>query len=176
VLHVATHSFYDLRCPRGAATRSVADLLLDPPDGQRPVAGLALAGANRSWGSPGVENDGIVTVSEIAALDLSHVEWVVLSACETALGQVASGEGVLGLARGFQVAGARSLVLSLWPAEDRATREWMTALYRARFVRGETPAQAIHSAGLEVLARRRRDGETTHPLFWAGFIGVGGWN
>src|SRR6185503_18367464 len=69
---------------------------------------------------------------EIASLNLSGLEWAVLSACDTGLGQIRAGEGVLGLRRAFQVAGARTVIMSLWSVDDQATRAWMTALYKAR--------------------------------------------
>lgn len=176
VVHVATHGFFDLECGRGGVTRGLGDLLADPAGRPAAVAGLAFAGANRERGFPTSGDDGILTAPEIAGLDLSAVEWVVLSACETAVGQVAAGEGVLGLARSFRVAGAGTLILSLWPVEDDAAREWMGELYRARFDRGEPTPRAVRQASLQTLDRRRRDGRPTHPFFWASFVAVGAWN
>ncbi len=174
VLHVATHAFADLECRQAGATRGVSEMLLDLPGTQRYVAGLAFAGANRQKASS-VDDDGILTVPEIAGLDLSRAEWVVLSACETGIGQVAAGEGVLGLARAFRVAGARTLILSLWPVADQPTRTWMRELYRARFERRETTAAAMRATSLAVLKERRISGDTTHPFFWAGFVAIGDW-
>lgn len=175
VLHVATHGFFDLKCRGGPEVRGFGDMLLDAPDQERFVSGLAFAGANFSGERPGSE-DGILTVPEIVGLDLSGVDWVVLSACETALGPVASGEGVLGLARSFRVAGAGTLILSLWPVEDRATREWMTELYQARFRRGETTLSSLHSASLSILKKRRQEGRSTDPYYWAAFVAMGGFD
>ena len=86
--------------------------------GRDPIAGLALAGANHHRDARSAQNDGLLTVPEISALDLSRVDWVVLSACQTATGTIVPGQGVLGLSWGFRVAGARSLILSLWVVED----------------------------------------------------------
>jgi CHAT domain-containing protein len=139
------------------------------------LSGLALAGANeRERHSPPADGpDGILTAEEIAALDLGGVELAVLSACSTALGEVVRGEGVLGLRRAFHAAGVSMLVMSLWPVEDESTRDWMGALYRARFVRGLDMAEAVRDASRSVLAERRAGGRPTHPFFWAGFVAAG---
>jgi len=189
VLHLATHGFYlggNGEATRG--TRGVAGVrplgAKSPSAPEPPItafenpllhSGLALAGANhRRHAGPG-EDDGILTAEEIAALDLRGVEWAVLSACETGLGEVQAGEGVLGLRRAFRVAGARTLIMSLWPVEDQATREWMKALYRARLRDGKSTAEAVREASLEILERRRRKGRSTHPFAWGAFIASGDW-
>ena len=77
----------------------------------------------------------MLTAEEVAALDLSGVEWAVLSGCDTGVGEVRAGEGVFGLRRAFQVAGVQTVIMSLWPVEDQATRQWMTTLYDSRFVK-----------------------------------------
>lgn len=174
VLHVATHGFFDLHCGEVTASRGLSDELIDAPGERRVVPGLAFAGANRRR-DVSDDDDGILTVPEIASLDLSAADWVVLSACETGIGRAAAGEGVSGLARAFRVAGAGTLILSLWSVEDQATREWMIELYRARFSNAESTASCLRTASLEILERRRRAGETTHPYFWAAFVATGGW-
>jgi CHAT domain-containing protein len=137
------------------------------------LSGLAMAGANhRDQAGPG-EEDGVLTAEEIAGLDLSGVEWAVLSACDTGVGEIEAGEGVFGLRRAMQVAGVRTLIMSLWPVDDRATREWMTALYHGRLVRHLDSADAVRHAGLSVLQARREAGESTHPFYWAAFVGAG---
>ena len=144
-------------------------------DGLPLLSGLALAGANhRAAALPGVE-DGILTAEEIATLPLSGVEWVVLSACDTGVGSLQVGEGVFGLRRAFRIAGARTLIMSLWPVEDRSARVWMRALYEGRMTLGLDSAEAVRHASLVTLRGRRSSGESTHPLFWGGFVAVGDW-
>jgi CHAT domain-containing protein len=161
ILHIATHAFYDSR----------------PETGESPlrVTGLALAAANRrpSADTPEIE-DGILDAEEIALLDLGGVEWAVLSACATGAGALEPGEGVLGLRRAFQIAGARSLIVSLWPVDDDATRRWMRHLYASRRA-GATTIDAVRDANLAALEEQRRAFGTTHPYFWGGFISIGDW-
>jgi CHAT domain-containing protein/tetratricopeptide (TPR) repeat protein len=148
-----------------------------PGVGDNPLllSGLALAGANRrATATPG-QDDGILTAEEVASLDLSGVEWAVLSACETGTGEVMSGEGVFGLRRAFQVAGARTLIMSLWAVEDESTRQWMNALYHARFGAGLPTAKAVREACSQALEERRKRKQSTHPFYWAAFIAVGDW-
>jgi CHAT domain-containing protein len=103
------------------------------------------------------------------------VEWVVLSACDTGVGDIRTGEGVFGLRRAFQVAGAGTLILSLWSVDDAATREWMRALYEGRLEQKLDTAEAVRQASLSVLERRRAAGESTHPFYWAAFVAAGDW-
>ena len=169
LVHIATHGFsLQGRCDASledSASRADNPLLL---------SGLALAGANRrdQLKADAKLEDGILTAEEIASLDLSGVEWVVLSACETGLGDVQASEGVLGLRRAFQVAGARTLIMSLWPVQDEAAREWMRALYSGR-LSGLSTAQAVTNAGVELIERRRSAGKSTHPFFWGAWIATG---
>ena len=138
-------------------------------------AGLALAGANQPARGALAGDDGLLTVPEISALDLSRADWVVLSACETGIGTISAPEGVLGLRRAFLAAGAHTVVTSLWKVDDAATRVWMQALYRARLERGRSSAESVRDASLEVLRRRRELGLDTHPASWGSFIAVGDW-
>jgi len=181
-IHLATHGFF------GAETCGSALRPTDSSSGgsrsggatlrESPLlhSGLALAGANqRERLLPDSEQeDGILTAEEIASLDLSGTEWVVLSGCETGVGRVQNGEGVLGLRRAFEVAGASTLIMSLWEVKDEAAREWMQALYRAR-LGGVSTADAVRSAHLTTLEARRRQGRSTHPYYWAPFVAVGDW-
>jgi len=139
------------------------------------LSGLALAGANRRAEADPREDDGILTSEEIASLDLSSVEWAVLSACETGVGTIKAGEGVLGLRRGLQIAGVHTAIMSLWRLGDRQARRWMRGLYDARWRRGLDTPRSIRAASLEMLQDARAHGRTTHPSSWGAFIAVGDW-
>src|SRR5262245_57374137 len=120
-------------------------------------------------------DDGILTAEEVAGLNLQGTEWAVLSACDTGVGAITAGEGVFGLRRAFQIAGARTVIMSLWSVDDQATRAWMRALYRARFQRKLSTADALRAASLDVLRDRRARRLGTHPFYWAAFVGAGDW-
>jgi CHAT domain-containing protein len=139
------------------------------------LSGLALAGANRRADAGPDDEDGILTAEEVTALNLEGVEWAVLSACDTGLGQVKAGEGVFGLRRAFQVAGVRTVIMSLWSVDDEAARLWMRTLYERRLQKHLSTADAMHEAGLSVLRDRRSRGQSTHPFYWAGFVAAGDW-
>jgi CHAT domain-containing protein/tetratricopeptide (TPR) repeat protein len=185
VLHLATHGFFlDGLCPPAAAgTRSVGGLSIGPKReaklglGESPLllAGLALAGANRRAIAGPADEDGILTAEEVTALNLEGVEWAVLSACDTGLGEIKAGEGVLGLRRAFQIAGVRTVIMSLWSVDDQAARLWMRTLYERKLQRNLNTAQAMHEASLSVLRDRRARGQSTHPFYWAGFVATGDW-
>jgi CHAT domain-containing protein len=129
-------------------------------------SGLALAGAN-TWlkaGNPPEEaEDGLLTAEDVTGLDLQATELVVLSACETGLGQVHVGEGVFGLRRAFVLAGARTLVMSLWKVPDEPTRELMEDFY-ARLLAGQARAEALRQAQLALKAKY------PEPFYWGAFI------
>jgi CHAT domain-containing protein/tetratricopeptide (TPR) repeat protein len=181
VVHLATHGFFlGSRCsvaPDRVAHAGEDELSTGPGFGENPLllAGFALSGANLRHAAGQDEEDGILTAEEVAALDLGGVEWAVLSACDTGVGEVRAGEGVLGLRRAFQIAGARTVIMSLWPVEDEDTRRWMTGLYQRRFADGRATIDAVRESSLEQLQRRRRAGSSTHPFYWAGFIAAGDW-
>jgi CHAT domain-containing protein/tetratricopeptide (TPR) repeat protein len=183
VIHLATHGFFLGDCAsRPAGTRAVGGLAPAaarnaPSVVENPllVSGLALAGANRRTSRRPDEDDGILTAEEIAGLDLEGVEWAVLSACDTGLGEIRVGEGVFGLRRAFQIAGVRTVIMSLWSVDDQATRLWMRALYEGRLKRNLSTADAVREASLSVLRDRRALGQSTHPFYWAAFVAAGDW-
>lgn len=162
VLHLATHGFF---VPKSCRADDVVE--------QNPLlrAGIALSGAN----DRAARDAGILMAAEIAGLRLDGTAWVVLSGCDTGAGDVLVGEGVLGLRRAFQTAGARSVIASLWPVEDDETRRWMVALYSAHFQQKHDTAEAVRAAQRARLRARRRAGASTHPFYWAGFVAVGDW-
>ena len=185
VLHLATHGFFlgDACLPSTANTRAVGGLLVatKPRTTAAAIAnplllsGLALAGANRRGAALPGEDDGILTAEEVATMDLSGVEWAVLSACDTGLGEIRAGEGVLGLRRAFQIAGAKTVIMSLWSVDDQATREWMVTLYEGRFQKQLSTADAVHAATVAMLRDRRAKGQSTAPFYWAAFVAAGDW-
>jgi CHAT domain-containing protein len=185
IVHIATHGFFAHdRCRSSLDELYSADT--GPPLARRPdspgadnpliLSGLALAGANRRHELDPSENveDGILTAEELASLDLSEAQLVVLSACETASGKLQAGEGVLGLRRALAIAGARTAVMSLWPVQDEATREWMVEFYRSRLSGGST-ADSVRRAALAIKKARGHAGKDTHPFYWAAFVASGDW-
>jgi CHAT domain-containing protein len=188
VLHVATHGFFlNNQCTAtvSRSQRSVGGLAgrnqsseLDAALAENPLllSGLALAGANRhSTDGFQREDDGILTAEEVTTLDLKGVEWAVLSACDTGLGEVKSGEGVFGLRRAFQIAGVRTVIISLWSVDDSATRQWMSILYDRRLRSHLSTAEATHEATVRMLRGRRARKQTTNPFYWAAFVAAGDW-
>ena len=171
VLHVATHGFFLADAPTPApradpglilATRSRANRV----DSPLLRSGIALAGANLHR----EDGDGILTALEVSALDLWGTKLVVLSACETGLGDVTNGEGVYGLRRAIVLAGAESEVMSLWKVNDAATRDLMVAYYTA-LNGGGGRTEALREAQLAMAATKDRG----HPYYWAAFIASGDW-
>jgi len=130
-------------------------------------SGLALSGANL----PATESDdGIMTAMEASNLNLWGTKLVTLSACDTGIGEVRNGEGVYGLRRAFVLAGAETVVMSLWPVSDIVMRELMTSYYtdlRGGLGRGE----ALRRTQLAMRKRRGRE----HPFYWASFTLAGDW-
>jgi len=165
-VHVATHGFFATGECRSAMDAGTTVTGFNP----MLLSGLVFAGAN----DPAPDRRGILTAEELAGVDLTGVELVVLSACETGLGEVASGEGVLGLRRAVIGAGARSLVMSLWAVPDSATRTLMTTFYPQVLRRRRAPVDALRAAQLEVLRRAREEMGNGRPQDWGAFIVSGG--
>jgi CHAT domain-containing protein len=189
--HLATHGFF--------APEEVKSVLAGRGKGQpgersevtgwHPLllSGLALSDANRAP-KPG-EEDGILTALEVSEMDLTRLELAVLSACETGLGKVAGGEGLLGMQRAFQAAGARSVIASLWKVDDEATRRLMTDFYAAAWDTRKvvSRAEALRQAQLRMLREGRKrgvgpkeekiegKGGRLPPYYWAAFVLSGDW-
>ena len=171
ILHIATHGFFLEEDGGGKAGTA--------PDGTRAPAatvrtdnpllrsGLAFAGANPSRRSV---DDGVLTALEAANLDLWGTKLVTLSACDTGIGVVRNGEGVYGLRRAFFLAGAESLVTSLWPVSDLITRDIMTGYYAA-LKQGLGRGAALRRMQVQMLKSPGRE----HPFYWASFIQAGEW-
>ncbi len=160
LLHIATHGFFLAESP-AAEKEATANPLLR--------SGLALANAN-AHGQNAPTDDGILTALEASGLNLWGTKLVVLSACDTGLGEVKNGEGVYGLRRAFVLGGAESVVMSLWPISDDSTRRLMAGYYKnlkAGLGRGES----LRRVQLDLLARDPK----LHPFYWANFIQSGAW-
>ncbi len=172
VIHLATHGYFVspeyLQRPQ---RRSI-----DPLEtfvGENPLlhSGLFLAGSNlhgKGADSLGCE-DGILTAEEVAGMDLEGTELVVLSACETGLGEVKLGEGVYGLRRAFQMAGVRTVISALWPVSDQTTAELMGRLYSPK--KGNIP-QLMQRMALNQIKELRKKGQSDHPYSWGAFIAL----
>ncbi|MFT5527731.1 MAG: CHAT domain-containing protein [Pirellulaceae bacterium] len=192
-IHIATHGFFaDARfnIAQTPVFASLASQHFDGPTratafGRSPLllSGLVTAGANvaakQSIGSEIVE-DGILTAEEIVDLDLQHTELVVLSGCETGLGDVADGRGVYGLQRAFALAGSRSVVTSLWSVEDRKTKALMVEFYKNLWQKKLGKAESLRQAQIALLEGRLTP--STHgkskpePIHaWAGWVVNGDW-
>jgi CHAT domain-containing protein/Tfp pilus assembly protein PilF len=186
-LHLATHGFLaegalyfgltkTSQRPGGAAANQPEFDLFSRQGvaGYHPglLCGLALAGANRPLALG--QDDGILTALEVAELDLSSAELAVLSACQTALGEQAGGEGLLGLQRAFQVAGARTVVATLWQVDDAATHQLMELFYANLWRKKLGKLDALRQAQLELLRGGRWAGRES-PSSWAAFVLSGDW-
>jgi CHAT domain-containing protein len=114
------------------------------------------------------DDDGVLTAMEAASLDLWGTKLVVLSACDTGVGEVKNSEGVYGLRRALVLAGSETQVMSLWPVVDKATAILMSGYY-GRLLKGKGRSEALRQIQLEML----KDRELRHPYYWASFIQAG---
>jgi CHAT domain-containing protein len=159
--HFATHGYFaaSLAGPTGKFGRERVSVAERSP---MLLSGLVLSGANRLSEKSNSEynstGDAILTAEAISYLPMDGMELAVLSACDTGLGDVARGEGVLGLQRAFHIAGARNVVASLWKVEDQAAADLMTRFYRRMWQENQSPLAALRESQLEIL-RSVRDKE-----------------
>ena len=166
ILHIATHGFFlpepDKKKKENGFDQGNTYTLADDPLLR---SGLILAGGNYAWSGKtpidGVE-DGIATAYEISQLNLSNTELVVLSACETALGDIKGSEGVFGLQRAFKMAGVKKMIVSLWQVPDKETAELMTAFYSC-WINGKTINESFSQAQADM--RKKYS-----PFYWAAFV------
>lgn len=185
-MHIATHGFYytNKEIEESQYFRSRMDLMTDEilktdyfvEDKPMTRSGLLFSGCNRAFRHEQIqegEEDGILTAQEIAMLDLRGLDLVVLSACQTGLGDVISGEGVFGLQRGFKKAGANTILMSLNKVNDEATRILMVEFYR-NLMNGKSKYQSLKDAQKHL--REVENGKFDKPEYWASFIMLDGLN
>lgn len=167
ILHVATHGYFleDEKLGEGAVFGVQVEHARNNPLLR---SGLMLADAGKVEdatvsGTFDAQNNGVFTAYEAINMDLQQTQLVVLSACETGQGDIKSGEGVYGLQRAFKVAGAKSLIMSLWKVDDAATQQLMTSFY-SNWIGGENIAKAFHNAQVALQAKYN------HPYYWGAFV------
>ena len=172
ILHIATHGFFFPDPKSEMKTDIMSDLKSAPifKTSEFPMirSGLVLAGAQEVWttgNAPENREDGILTAYEISQMNLSNTELVVLSACETGLGDIWGNEGVYGLQRAFKIAGAKYLIMSLWKVNDQATKELMTDFYQQWLTNGMTIPDAFRVAQQNMKLKYPES-----PYYWAGFV------
>jgi CHAT domain-containing protein len=175
ILHLATHGFF-LQDQKHDPNQELGGLRardeglgrLSGPLPENPLlrAGLVLAGVN-SWHATGYAHpdaeDGLLTAEDVSGMNLLSTELVVLSACETGLGEIRTGEGVFGLQRAFVLAGAKTLIMSLWKVPDEPTGELMEDFYQ-RLLAGRGRADALRQSQLALKAKY------PEPFYWGAFI------
>ena len=181
IIHLATHGFYWTE----KDVRRAKDFSFLMPDNEHtPLyfedkalarSGLLFSGANNALQGvalPEDVEDGILTAKEIAGLDLRGLDLVVLSACQTGLGEI-TGDGVFGLQRGFKKAGANSMLMSLWKVDDKATQMLMTKFYE-EFLGGKSKHEALRSAQKYLREYQPKESKNDRPYadpkYWAAFI------
>ncbi|RIK75766.1 hypothetical protein DCC62_12610 [candidate division KSB1 bacterium] len=180
ILHISTHGFFlpdqpELRKPKEIGGFSSIGEFDRMPALENPLlrCGLAFTGANHAESVKDGE-DGLATAMEIAGLDLQGTDLVTLSACLTGVGELRSGEGVYGLHRSFLLAGAKTVLASLWSVPDLETKDLMIEFY-SRYLFGENigKSEALRQAQLAVIEQLRKKYGTAHPAYWGAFICIG---
>lgn len=162
VLHIATHGYFVKDYEIGTESNTVTNYIENP----LLRSGILLAGSNytlsnQSFGNP--MDDGILTAYEAMQLNLEHTDLVILSACETGLGQEMNGEGILGLQRAFMLAGANNMLMSLWQVSDVGTQQLMSLFY-SYWIINKNVGEAFRKAQLELMKTN------PSPYYWAAFV------
>jgi len=181
-LHISTHGFFypkpakrtlipdttknheeDIIAFRGGRIENRFIYFRDNPNPMM-RSGLVFAGANQIWQSnyKVSDNDGILTANEVVLLDLHNTHLVVLSACETGLGDIKGSEGVYGLQRAFKMAGVKYIIMSLWQVPDKETVEFMELFYK-KLLKTKDVRRSFNETQKEM--RKKYD-----PYFWAAFV------
>lgn len=181
-LHISTHGFFLTDQPGLIKAKEIAGVgnlgqsrLFGMPALENPLlrCGLAFAGANQAESTAGGE-DGLATAMEIAGLDLQNTDLVTLSACLTGYGELKSGEGVFGLHRAFLLAGAKTVLASLWNVPDLETKDLMVEFYR-RYLSDDriSKPKALRQAQLSVIEQLRKKYGAAPPAYWGAFVCIG---
>jgi CHAT domain-containing protein len=159
-IHAATHGFYVDQACRNPGWDKDEEIASSAAFDPMLYSGIALAGANRRAQAAGAGEDGILTADEFSRMDLSHVRGMVITGCDTGLGDYVTGEGVYGLRRALERAGVRSLTLALWPVDDQAAARWALAFYDGLWRRGLSTSTAnrlaMRRVRQELVAAARR--------------------
>lgn len=168
VIHLATHGYYWTKSE--ADERKRMSSLIENKDKSTSAllrSGILMSGANHALRGEIIPNnleDGIATAQELSSLNYHNVDMVVLSACQSALGDI-NGEGVYGLQRGLKLAGVRSLLMTLWPVNDQATQMLMVEFYK-NLIKGDSKVEALKKAQDYIKSQPTYES----PKYWAGFI------
>ncbi len=157
ILHIATHGFFLQEDKRDSISNPLSR------------CGLLLTGSNKTLKggvilTDSLQNDGILLASEVTNFNLYNTKLVVLSACETGLGQMQDGEGVYGFQRALGIAGAEYIVMSLWKVEDAATKEFMVALYSNLMLSQFNVEQAFKKTQKQMMLKY------AIPYYWGAFV------
>jgi len=170
ILHLATHGYFFPDIKKEQDVYSSTPLynkqnIFKISDNPLLRSGLIFSGANKAWSNPNYQSDstddGILTALEVSNLDLSEAKLVVMSACETGLGDIKGSEGVFGLQRAFKLAGAKNIMMSLWKVPDAQTKELMALFYENCF-NGLSVSDALRAAQKEMSKKYP-------PYYWAAF-------
>jgi CHAT domain-containing protein len=167
IVHIATHGYFQADVEQA----SVGVHQENAKDNPLLRSGLLLAGASATISGdvmPNLESNdnGVLTAYEAMNLSLDGTDMIILSACETGLGDVRAGEGVYGLQRAFLVAGAKAMVMSLWKVDDAATQALMTNFY-TNLAKGTPKAKAFKQAQLQLMTKFKE------PYYWGAFVMMG---
>lgn len=170
IIHIATHGFFYNK-KEESSTHFFDDTKSHTGKGfPMKYSGLLFAGANNVWTGKALPNhieDGVLTAEEISQMDLANTKLVVLSACDTGLGEIGSVDGVYGLQRGFKMAGVETIMMSLWKIPDEATSILMVEFYR-NLLSGKSKHQSLKDAQKHL--RQVENGKYDKPEYWASFI------
>lgn len=171
VLHIATHGFFfpdpERQTPEDGALLMEESQVFKTSENPLQRSGILFAGANQAWSGeplPDQIEDGILTAYEVGNVMLGNTQLVVLSACETGLGDILGSEGVFGLQRAFKAAGAEYLLMSLWKVPDKETAEFMTYFYEKWFS-GSNIEQSFHAT-----QHHMKEIYPDDPYKWAAFV------